>query len=88
MGCKALQLQDYFQLIDSNNDYGKGQTKTLKYDSWGKLTKAVSVDGDTRRVVFNKYDEFDRVVKNTETVFNKDKAQSAIKLGSGSDHFK
>ena len=60
-------------------NYGNGQTKTLKYNSWGKLTKAVSTDGDTRRVVFNKYDAFDRVVKNTETVFNKGKAQSAVK---------
>ena len=60
-------------------NYGNGQTKTLKYNSWGKLTKAVSTDGDTRRVVFNKYDEFDRVIKNTETVFNKGKAQSAVK---------
>ncbi|MBU8902542.1 MAG: hypothetical protein KOO69_07365 [Victivallales bacterium] len=48
MACKALQLQDYFQLIDTAVDYGNGQTKTLKYNSWGKLTKAVSTDGDTR----------------------------------------
>jgi len=60
-------------------DYGKGQKKTLKYDSWGKLIKAVSTNGDTRRAVFNKYDEFDRLVKSTETVFNKGKAQSAVK---------
>ncbi|MCK4981282.1 MAG: RHS repeat protein, partial [Victivallaceae bacterium] len=60
-------------------DYGKGQIKTLKYDSWGKLIKAVSTDDDTRRAVFNKYNEFDRVIKSIETVLNKGKAQSAIK---------
>jgi len=60
-------------------DYGNGQTKKLSYDSWGKLLKAVSTDGDTRRAVFNKYDEFGRIVKNIETVFKKGKAQSAIK---------
>jgi len=36
-------------------DYANGQKKTLEYDSWGKLIKAVSVDGETRRMVFNKY---------------------------------
>ncbi len=60
-------------------DYGKGQKKTLEYDSWGKLVKAVSTNGDIRRTVFNKYDEFDRVVKSIETVFTKDKVQSAVK---------
>ncbi len=60
-------------------DYGNGQTKTFVYDSWGKLVKAVSSDGDTRRAVMNKYDEFDRVVKSIETVLVKDKAQSAVK---------
>ena len=51
MGCKALQLQDYFQLIN----------------------------GDTRRALVNKYDEFDRVVRSIESVFEKGKAQSATK---------
>lgn len=60
-------------------DYGNGQTKKLSYDSWSKLVKAVSTDGKTRRAVFTKYDEFDRVVKRIETVFKKDKAQSAVK---------
>ncbi len=36
-------------------------------------------NGDTRRAVMNKYDEFDRVVKSIETVLVKDKAQSAVK---------
>ena len=51
MGCKALQLQDYFQLIN----------------------------GDTRRALVNKYDEFDRLVRSIESVFEKGKAQSAVK---------
>ena len=60
-------------------DYGNGQKKTFVYDSWGKPLKAVSTNGDTRRAVSNKYDEFDRVVKSIETVLVKDKAQSAVK---------
>jgi RHS repeat-associated protein len=60
-------------------DYGKGQKKTFTYDSWGKLLKAVSTDGDTRRDLVNHYDEFDRVARSTEAVFVKGKAQSGIK---------
>jgi len=75
--CLRLTYNDLDRLTAV--DYGKGQKKTLEYDSWGKLIKAVSTNGDTRRTVFNKYDEFDRLVKNTETVFAKGKAQSAVK---------
>ena len=57
-------------------DYGDGRKKTFKYDSWGKLLKAVSTDGDKRRELVKHYDEFDRVVRTTEAVFVKDKPQS------------
>ena len=60
-------------------DYGKGRKKTFTYDSWGKLLKAVSTDGDTRRALVKKYDEFDRVVRSIESVFEKGKAHSATK---------
>jgi len=60
-------------------DYGKGRKKTFTYDSWGKLLKAVSTDGDTRRDLVKHYDEFDRVVRTTEAVFVKGKAQSGGK---------
>jgi RHS repeat-associated protein len=60
-------------------DYGNGQKKTFKYDSWGKLRKAVSEDGKTRRSVYNKYDEFDRLVYTSEAVFENGKAQSGVK---------
>ena len=75
---KIKYTYDEFDRLTSV-DYGNGEKKIFVYDSWGKLIKSVATKGDTRRALVNKYDEFDRIVKSIESVFEKGKAQSAVK---------
>jgi len=48
-------------------DYGKGQVKTFKYDTWGKILQATQTENKKVSTAEFQYDQFDRLVKKTVT---------------------
>ena len=48
-------------------DYGAGQIKTFKYDSWGKVLQTTQTEDKKVSIADFQYDQFDRLAKKTVT---------------------
>ncbi|MEI8246851.1 MAG: hypothetical protein WCI51_13545, partial [Lentisphaerota bacterium] len=63
-------------------DYGNGQIKTFKYDSWGKVLQTTQAEGKKVSTADFQYDQFDRLVKKTVTVNGVPQLPGSVATGS------